>query len=459
MGDRSQNTRRGGSRPVTIPGLSRCRADDAEASPGGSATGSAAAGRASAASVPVESPSLSAQATPVVGSCPPEEAIKRDSQAGMADEVRRAASASAAPMPSPEELAKDMERARLNTISLKRVESEPEVAPLKLTDQLIFSTPDGYRQAEQELLTSARSSSLAEDSAAAPSTESAVMSEKNSESSMDRRKDMTASPSVGSQGLSDEGPAITPGRESSETERENSNPGPKCPRRYRIALFAWESLYSVAVGGVAPHVTELAAGLERRGHEVHVFVRSGMGQPSYERIDGVYVHRCGFDGSPDFVKECENMCNSFMHAMYEVECFMNARFDVIHCHDWLAGFALTNAKYVLGRPVCIFTVHSTEYGRSGNNHYGGQSARIRDIEQAAISAADRVICVSGVLCDEVKAVYSFDWNKLRCVHNGINALRYDGNLWDPGEVRARYGVGPARPNGAFCRADGRSKRS
>jgi glycogen synthase len=36
----------------------------------------------------------------------------------------------------------------------------------------------------------------------------------------------------------------------------------------RIAMFAWESLHSVAVGGVAVHVTELAAALQRRGHEV-----------------------------------------------------------------------------------------------------------------------------------------------------------------------------------------------
>ena len=35
-----------------------------------------------------------------------------------------------------------------------------------------------------------------------------------------------------------------------------------------IALCAWESLHTIAVGGVAPHVTELAAGLARRGNEV-----------------------------------------------------------------------------------------------------------------------------------------------------------------------------------------------
>ena len=47
-------------------------------------------------------------------------------------------------------------------------------------------------------------------------------------------------------------------------------------RRVRVALFSWETLHSIAVGGVGVHVTELAAGLRRRGHEVHVFTRQGV---------------------------------------------------------------------------------------------------------------------------------------------------------------------------------------
>src|SRR5438034_1098211 len=37
----------------------------------------------------------------------------------------------------------------------------------------------------------------------------------------------------------------------------------------RIALFSWETLHSIAVGGVGVHVSELAAALQRRGHERH----------------------------------------------------------------------------------------------------------------------------------------------------------------------------------------------
>ena len=45
-------------------------------------------------------------------------------------------------------------------------------------------------------------------------------------------------------------------------------------------------------------------------------------------------------------------------------------------------------------------MHSTETGRCGNVQYGGQSARIREIEGRACHSAERVIAVSGVLKEE-----------------------------------------------------------
>ena len=79
----------------------------------------------------------------------------------------------------------------------------------------------------------------------------------------------------------------------------------------RIAIFSWEALHSISVGGVGNHVTELAAALERKGHEVHVFTRIGPGQNHYEVIDGVYYHRCPFNLNRNFVEEINNMCRSF----------------------------------------------------------------------------------------------------------------------------------------------------
>jgi glycogen synthase len=58
-------------------------------------------------------------------------------------------------------------------------------------------------------------------------------------------------------------------------------------------MFSWESLHSISVGGVAPHVTELAAALQRRNHEVHVFTRRADGQQLHEEHDlFIFLHIC-----------------------------------------------------------------------------------------------------------------------------------------------------------------------
>lgn len=215
-----------------------------------------------------------------------------------------------------------------------------------------------------------------------------------------------------------------------------------CRRRLKIALFAWESLHTHAVGGVAPHVTELAAGLSRQGHEVHVFVRAMESCGGCSEHYGVMYHECTFDLDRDFVVEIQNMCESFIACMLSVEEAMGTEFEICHAHDWLAGRALIRAKQ-MGR-TAILTMHSTEFGRCGNNNYGGVSKRIRDIEAEACHLADRVICVSGVLAEEVRAQYGVHPAKMTVIYNGINCNKFDGEV-DPGAVKHTYGVGALDP--------------
>ena len=215
----------------------------------------------------------------------------------------------------------------------------------------------------------------------------------------------------------------------------------------RIALLSWESLHSIAVGGVAVHVTELAAALERKGHEVHVFTRMGPGQKHYERIDGVHYHRCPFDLNRDFVNEINSMCRSFVHHLFETENYIGA-FDVVHAHDWLAANAMIWIQQERHRRA-ILTIHSTEYGRCGNNFYSGQSGRIRDQERGGVHRADRVITVSHSLKHEVEWMYELPAWKARVVYNGVNPHNFDGFI-DPGTVRRRYAIGPLDPTVLFA---------
>lgn len=214
----------------------------------------------------------------------------------------------------------------------------------------------------------------------------------------------------------------------------------------RIALFSWETLHSIPVGGVGVHVTELAAALERRKHEVHVFTRQGQGQPLYDSIHGVHYHRCPFQLHPNFVDEINNMCRSFVHHFFQVEDH-SGRFDIVHAHDWLASNAAVWAKEGRGRKA-VLTIHSTEYGRNGNRFFGGQSVRVQEHERHGTYVADKVITVSHQLKDEVKWLYQLPDHKTRVIYNGVNAHVFDRAV-DSGSVKRQYGIAPLDPTVLF----------
>jgi glycosyltransferase involved in cell wall biosynthesis len=210
----------------------------------------------------------------------------------------------------------------------------------------------------------------------------------------------------------------------------------------RIALLSWETLYSIPVGGVGVHVTELAAALERKGHEVHVFTRMGYGQSPYDRIEGVHYHRCPFALNADFIEEINNMCRSFVDHVFQTEDFVGP-FDVVHAHDWLASNAMIWIKEGRGRKG-ILTIHSTEYGRCGNIFCSGRSEVVREGERKGTYCADSVIAVSRALKQEMMWMYEVpDW-KVSVVYNGVAPHHFDGWI-NPGQVRAGYHIGPMNP--------------
>lgn len=215
----------------------------------------------------------------------------------------------------------------------------------------------------------------------------------------------------------------------------------------RIAMFSWESLHSHAVGGVAAHVTELAAALQRRGHDVHVFTRPGYGSGGVFRIDGVWYHFCPHSLNRDFIEEIQEMCRSFVWHFFQTEDFIGG-FDVVHAHDWLASNAVVWIKQARPLHRAILTMHSTEYGRCGNNFWGGASARIRDHERHGTYCVDRVIAVSGALKAELMWMYNIpDW-KCWVLYNGVQVHKFDGFL-DLAAVKSRYGIGPLDPTVLF----------
>ena len=111
----------------------------------------------------------------------------------------------------------------------------------------------------------------------------------------------------------------------------------------RVGMFSSESLHSILSGGLGVHVTELAAGLERRGHEIHVITRRSEGQADYGLIDGVHYHRIDHGLSENFVESMDFMCKSMAHKFHEITALIG-NFELTHAHDWLTANAM---KYVM----------------------------------------------------------------------------------------------------------------
>jgi glycosyltransferase involved in cell wall biosynthesis len=109
----------------------------------------------------------------------------------------------------------------------------------------------------------------------------------------------------------------------------------------RIAMFAWESLHSVAVGGVAVHVTELAAEsvpgiLEHRPDAKIVFVGDGYMRASLEQRarDLGVAHAVRFPGAMTASGDLVNLFKST-----DVVCVpsRNEPFGLTVLEAWAAG--------------------------------------------------------------------------------------------------------------------------
>jgi len=215
----------------------------------------------------------------------------------------------------------------------------------------------------------------------------------------------------------------------------------------RIGLFSWESLHSIPVGGIAHHVTELAAALERKGHEVHVFTRIGPNQKIYEVIDGVHYHRCPFGFHSDFVQEMNNMSKSMAYYFFQTE-NVSGSFDIIHGHDWHVVNALDEIKKARNKKI-IFTLHSNQFGRDGNRFHNGKAADIKNIEWYGTYIADRVIVCSQTMKKETQWIHRVPEWKMRVIHNGISFHKFNGFIDPWRDVKSRYGIGPMDPVALF----------
>ncbi|HWQ20699.1 MAG TPA: glycosyltransferase family 4 protein [Methanotrichaceae archaeon] len=212
-------------------------------------------------------------------------------------------------------------------------------------------------------------------------------------------------------------------------------------------MLSWESLYSIKVGGMAPHVSELSEALARRGHEVHIFTRRGDFD-ACDKINDVNYHRVVSDGSGDIIGQMDEMCNALFDSFEKVQ-NISGSFDIIHGHDWHPVIALNRIKDGHHIP-CVLTIHSTEWGRKGNSFSNWHiSKEISHREWLGCYESSRVIVTTGHMLEELVNIYSVPVSKIGIIPNGIIRGKLRRTL-DAGKVKEHLGISHHAPMILFC---------
>lgn len=179
----------------------------------------------------------------------------------------------------------------------------------------------------------------------------------------------------------------------------------------KILMLTWE-YPPRKVGGVASHCENLARNLVQSGNEVSVIT---YGEEDEHTVrDGVDVYRVS-TGPADDILTWTLMLNHKMQKKAS-ELTQSKDFDVIHAHDWSSVPAASSIKKATDLPF-IFTLHSTERGRSGI--HSEMSKTINDLEWYGTYEADEVITVGEDFKNEVSHHFSVPEQKLHYIPNGV----------------------------------------
>jgi glycosyltransferase involved in cell wall biosynthesis len=164
-------------------------------------------------------------------------------------------------------------------------------------------------------------------------------------------------------------------------------------------------------------------------------------------VKGVRYQRVKHDRSGGIVRQMDSMCAAMADRRHAVERLFG-RFDVLHGHDWHPVTALKRIKDDFDLPL-LLTMHSTEWGRNGNNFGYGISKEISHREWLGCYEASKVIVTTRRMQDELMWIYSLPEEKIRIIPNGIVRGKMRRRL-DAGRVKERLGIHPLAPMVLFC---------
>jgi glycosyltransferase involved in cell wall biosynthesis len=203
--------------------------------------------------------------------------------------------------------------------------------------------------------------------------------------------------------------------------------------RLNVLMFSWEFPPHLA-GGLARHVEGLASALADEGVEIHLITAESARMPEYERKNGVHIYRTGplHPNETQFLKWVADLNGCMIRKAGDI--LAKHEIHLIHAHDWLVAGAALSCKRFFGLPL-ITTVHSTEYGRSGNRMSNIQRI-IHEKECDLMRQSDRLIVCSTPMVKEIQQILTHH-PPLSVIANGID-IKEEDREWSSSCLSGRF---------------------
>jgi 1,4-alpha-glucan branching enzyme len=183
-------------------------------------------------------------------------------------------------------------------------------------------------------------------------------------------------------------------------------------------MLSWEYPPQI-MGGLARHVEDLSQALSALGQPVSVLTSQTGEAPAREKDREVMVYRVA-----PYQKAGEEIDFHDWVVQLNLVFFNHARQVipvhvpvVLHAHDWLVGAAALGMKRFWRLPL-VATIHATEHGRNGGI-YTPLQKKIHAHEQRLVSGADRIICCSAYMAEEVCRLFGVPREKIAVIQNGV----------------------------------------
>ncbi|MGE5391548.1 MAG: glycosyltransferase family 4 protein [Deltaproteobacteria bacterium] len=186
----------------------------------------------------------------------------------------------------------------------------------------------------------------------------------------------------------------------------------------KVLMFSWEYPPHM-VGGLGQHVYDLSRFLVRQGVCVHIITPRVKYYPDFQEENGVFIHRVG--SSYREVENFKSWTFRFNSEAIREAVVINHQaggFDVIHAHDWLVAYAGRSVAKIFEIPL-VTTIHATEHGRNLGLHNRLQ-LEINEIEKNLALEADRVICCSQYMQQEISSLFGRPVKDLKIIPNGVD---------------------------------------